>query len=333
MAAPLTTSSNFPPAVREDLLKDLLLRTTPELHYAKVAKKAAKAGNSGDTLIFRKVEALSLATVPLVEGVAPNGQRLTKADVSAVLRQYGDYVPFTDYVKAILDHPVLMAANEVLSEQLAQTMDQLDADTFSAGSSVLYGGTATARTDLLNTTHIVSETLLQKAIRTLHGNNAKKFTKEISATDKVSTSPVRPAFWAITSEDVGYDLENLSGFVPSVNYASSMSAMPGEIGSYRDIRFLVSTQAKKFLAGGGSASGVQATGGTADVHTILVFGREAVAEVPLSGKSAENIVHLPGSAGPADPLNQYGTSGWKATRTAVILDDNYMIRLEVAVSS
>lgn len=333
MAAPLTTSSNFAPAVRSDLFKDLLLRTTPEMHYAKVAKKAAKAGKSGDTLVFRRIEALSLATTPLVEGVAPNGQRLTKTDVSAVLAQYGDYVPLTDYVQAIMDHPILMNANEVLSEQLAQTHDKLSGDKFATGTSVLYGGTAASRTDLLDTTHIVSTTLLAKAVRTLQGNNAKMFTKEIGATDKVATAPVRPAFWAVTTEDVAYDLENLTGWIPSTNYASSMQAMPGEIGSYRNIRFLVSTQAIKFLGGGGTASGTQATSTLADVHTILVFGKEAVAEVPLSGKSAENIIHLPGSAGPADPLNQYGTSGWKSTRTQVILNDNYFIRLEVAVSS
>lgn len=333
MAAPLTNTSNFPPAVREDLFKDLLLRTTPELHYAKVAKKAPKAGKSGDTLIFRRVEALSKAKIPLVEGVAPNGQRLTKTDVSTVLKQYGDYVPLTDWVQAIMDHPILMNANEVLSEQLAQTLDELDGDTFVTGTNVLYGGTASSRTDLLDTSHIVSATLLAKAIRTLQGANAKMFTKEISATDKVATSPVRPAFWAVTTEDVQYDLENLTGWIPSTNYASSMQAMPGEIGSYRNIRFLVSTQAIKFLAGGGSASGVQATGGTADVHTIMIFGKEAVAEVPLSGKSTENIVHLAGSAGPADPLNQYGTSGWKNASSRVILNDNYLIRLEVSVSS
>lgn len=333
MAAPLTTTMNFPPAVRADLWADLLFRATPLLHYMKVFKKTPKKKNSGDQMIFRKVPPLATNTVPLVEGVNPTGKRLEKTDVTATIKEYGDWVPLTSHVQAVMDHPILMAANEVLAEQAAQSIDLLLADAAAAGTSVLYGGTAAVRTDLLGTSHIVSRTLLRKAIRTLEGNNARKFNKMISASEKVSTTPVWDSYWAITTEDVYYDLKEVQGFIPVAEYSQSTQAVPGEVGAFENIRFLVSTQAKKFLAGGGSASGTQATGGTADVHTILIFAKEAAACIPLNGESFENIVHMPGSAGAANPLNRYGTSGWVARQAQTILDDNYLIRLEVAVSS
>ena len=39
-----------------------------------------------------------------------------------------------------------------------------------------------------------------------------------------------------------------------------------------------------------------------------------------------------GSAGTADPLNQRGTVGWKATKTAEILVQQYMVRVETTAS-
>ena len=333
MAYPLTTSTNFPPAVAADLARDLLFRATPMLHYAKVAKKEGKPGNSGDTKIFRRVEALATNTVPLTEGVNPTGKRLTKTDVSAVLKQYGDYIPLTDYVQAIVDHPVLQAANAVLAEQAAQSLDLLLADISASGTAALLGGTASVRTDLLNTTHIISRTLLRKAIRTLEGNNARKFNKMISASEKVSTTPIWDSYWGITTEDVYYDLKDVDGFIPVAEYSQSSAMVPGEVGAFENVRFLVSTQAKKFLGGGGTAVGVQATSTVADVHTCVIFAREAIATIPLNGKNFESIVNPVGSAGAADALHLFGTSGWKATTAQVILNDAFLIRLEVTVSA
>jgi N4-gp56 family major capsid protein len=51
----------------------------------------------------------------------------------------------------------------------------------------------------------------------------------------------------------------------------------------------------------------------------------------ISGRSLQNIVKAVGSAGTADPLNQRGTSGWKASLAAKILQQLFMVRLEHAV--
>ena len=48
----------------------------------------------------------------------------------------------------------------------------------------------------------------------------------------------------------------------------------------------------------------------------------------LENGGLEVIVKPKGSAGTADPLNQRSTVGWKATKTAEILSEEYMIRVE-----
>ena len=49
-----------------------------------------------------------------------------------------------------------------------------------------------------------------------------------------------------------------------------------------------------------------------------------------TGGGLQHIVKPLGSAGSADPLNQRGTVGWKATKVAERLVEAYMIRVETA---
>ena len=52
----------------------------------------------------------------------------------------------------------------------------------------------------------------------------------------------------------------------------------------------------------------------------------------LQGGGLETIIKPLGSAGAADPLNQRGTIGWKATKAAIRLVEAYMVRVETASS-
>jgi N4-gp56 family major capsid protein len=157
--------------------------------------------------------------------------------------------------------------------------------------------------------------------------------------DAVATQPVREAYWAVTSPAVHFTLNSLPGWIPVANYANQDGVLPGEVGSFEDIRFLVSTKSKKYT--GATDSGATATAGQdiqtdgtySDVHTITIFGQDAFGIVPLDGNSFENIIHPSDSGGPGNPLNQFGTMAWKRNGTQVILDDNFMTRIEVAVGN
>ena len=66
------------------------------------------------------------------------------------------------------------------------------------------------------------------------------------------------------------------------------------------------------------------------VYSTLIVGDNAYGTTKLSGGGLEVIVKQLGSAGTSDPLNQRATVGWKATKTAIILVNEFMIRLETA---
>ena len=92
-----------------------------------------------------------------------------------------------------------------------------------------------------------------------------------------------------------------------------------------NIRFVETTEAKKW-----ANAGKETTGGSSDrdVYATLIMGKDAYGVTDITGGGLEFIVKPMGSAGTADPLNQRATAGWKAMKTAEILVDQYMIRVE-----
>lgn len=69
----------------------------------------------------------------------------------------------------------------------------------------------------------------------------------------------------------------------------------------------------------------------ASVGACLFIGADAYGITELEGMGMQTIIKPKGSAGSADPLNQRGTVGWKATHVAKILSELWMVRAEVAL--
>jgi len=90
------------------------------------------------------------------------------------------------------------------------------------------------------------------------------------------------------------------------------------------------------FADGGGAKGtmVSTTGTSADVYPMLAFGKEAWGQVALRGQGAIAASIIPvGQKTKDDPLAQRGYVGWKGWHCAVILNQLWMARLEVACTA
>ena len=83
----------------------------------------------------------------------------------------------------------------------------------------------------------------------------------------------------------------------------------------------------------GSIDGTTKAG--ADVHSTLIFGKDAYGIVDVGGSGALQIIIKPhGSAGTSDPLDQRATVGAKvAAYAAKILNELWIIRIEHGVSA
>ena len=320
-----TTLSQVAPGVQAFYDRNLLRRAQPNDVHGRFGQKRPIQSRSGNQIKFRRYSQLAAATAALTEGVTPTGSQLAVTDIVSTLAQYGDFIQLTDMVSMVNQDPVVTEATDVLGDQAGTTIDQVRRDVLVAGTNVAYAGGAASRAALITK---ITATDLDKAIRFLKSQNAKFMKEGLSSSENVGTGAIRKAFVALIHPDVEYDLEQIAGYRAVSDYGSQEGVMEDEVGAYKNLRFVTSTNCKIFA----DATTVQTAGfkGTTknDVYATLIIAADAYGITPLSGQGMNTYVKALGSAGTADPLEQRSTVGWKATTTTTILNQSWMIRLE-----
>lgn len=307
----------------------MLTRGVPYLVLEKFGQVYVMPNKSTKVAKFRRYNALALATTPLVEGVTPAGSKVTVTDVTATLEQYGDFVPFSDVIEDTHEDPFLQQVSDVLGEQAAQTMETIRWNIIKAGTNVFYAN-GSARTDV-NTP--ITLALQRKCTRALKRQNAAYITSVVASTPQFRTEPVEAAYIGLVHPDVENDIRNISGFIPTKQYGST-TPWANEIGAVEDVRYLRSTIFTAFADGGGAkGSMISTTGTSADVYPVLYVAKDAYGLVPLKGKDSMSIMVVNPKPAAGDPLGQRGTAGWKTMHTAVILNDLWLVRAEVAATN
>lgn len=304
--------------------KVLLERARKNLVYDMFGQVRNLPSMNTNIIKFRQYVALSQATTALTEGTTPSGSQLSVTDITATVYQYGDFVEYSDWLDMTGLDPIATEAASVLGQQMGETMDSIVRDQLVAGTNVKYGGSQSARGDL-TASHVIATADLDVIQRTLAVADAKRITSMVKPDEGYATTPVNASYIGIVHPRVAYTLKGLTGFTRVEYYANSANSVyTGEIGKYGDIRFIESTNAKVFTGEGSSS---------ADVYATLIFGADAYGVTSLT-ESSTGIVYKPlGSSGTADPLNQRGTVGWKAAKTAKILNQNWLVRYETGVAA
>ena len=285
-----------------DYLLDI---ATPLLVHDQFGQKHPIPKNGGKTIEFRKYSPLAKATTALTEGVTPDGQALNVSTITATVAQYGGWIKMTDMLLLTAIDNNMVQATELIGDQAGRTLDTITREVLNAGTNVQYGdgSSKTQRTALTQSDKLTVEAVF-RAVRTLKKGLAK---------------PIDGSYVAIIHPDVAYDLMTSDQWLDVHKYANTAEIYNGEIGKIGGCRFVETTEAKIFKDGGE---------GGIDVYSTLFFGANAYGVTEVTGGGLEHIVKQLGSAGTADPLNQVASVGWKATKTAEILVQPYMLRVE-----
>lgn len=300
-------SNDLSPEMKTFYDKTLLKFARANLVHDQFAQKRNIPKNGGKTIEFRRYSQLPKALTPLTEGVTPDGQNLNVTAVTATVAQYGGYITLSDVLMLTAIDNNLVEAIELLGDQAGRTLDTITREVLVTGTNVLYAGGRSARTSITATDKLTVGDI-KKAVRELKVGLAKK---------------IDGSWVAIVHPDCVYDLENDDEWVQASQYAGSTQIFEGEIGKLYGVRFVESTEAKVWAQAGASNISVYAT---------LVMGSNAYGTTEVEGGGLETIVKQLGSGGTADPLNQRATAGWKAMKTAKILYDDYIVRIESASS-
>lgn len=282
---------------------------------------------------FRRYEALPLSTTALVEGVTPNGTKPTITDYTATLVEYGDFIPYSGFMMDTHEDPILKEYGSLCVQQAAESVETIRYNAIKGGSNVFYanGARSTCNTP-------ISLAAQRKVTAALLRQRAEYINEIVSSSPDFRTEPVEAGFVAVHHPDVTNDIRNMQGFIPVKQYAANSKLLPNEIGAVEDVRYCRSVLFTPFLGAtgvtGGASTTMRNTGGFADVYPVLYLSKDAYGIVPLKGTNALALIaHNPGSSGTSDPLNQRGTLGWKTAQTALILNDLWIARLEVAVTA
>lgn len=286
----------------------------PQLVHDQFGQKRPIPAGGGKTIEFRKFSNLPKATTALTEGVTPDGQRLDVTSITATVSQYGDYITQSDVLELTALDNTILEATKLLGKQAGVTLDTVVRNVLQSGTNVMYcpkinasTGAETAVTSRANldATARLTVDVVEQVVAKLRANNAPTINGD---------------YVAIIHPYVAYDLMRDPEWIDAHKYAEPSNIYAGEIGKIGGVRFVQSTEAKIYT-GDGCPSGLA-------VFASLFLAQGAYGTTDITGGGLQTIIKQKGSAGTADPLDQRSSVGWKAMKTAEILVENYLVRVE-----
>lgn len=211
-----------------DRLIDLV---EPKLVHSQFAQKHPIPSGTGKTIEFRKWSSLPKMLTPLTEGVTPDGQKMSMSVITAHIDQYGGYVETSDILQLTAIDNINSQAIEQIARQAHRSIDTLDRDVMCAGTNVIYAGGKSARASLDGTCTLKVDDI-KRAVRQLKVMNAEPYDSD---------------YVAIIHPDVTYDLTNDPEWKYPHQYVDTGEIYSGEIGRIAGVRFVETTEAKKFV--------------------------------------------------------------------------------------
>ena len=272
------------------------------LVHDQFAQKRPIPKNGGKKIEFRKFASLPKALTALTEGVTPDGKKLSVTKIEAEVSQYGDYIVQSDVLELTSIDNTIVEATKILGRQAGLTLDTITRNVLQSGTNVFYcpkadGTAVTSRANLDGTCKLTVD-VVNRVVAFLKKNNAPKINGD---------------YVAIIHPLVAYDLMSDERWIESHKYAQPENLYNGELGKIGGVRFIESSEAKIYENG---------------VFGCLFLADGAYGVTEITGGGLETIIKQKGSAGTADPLDQRSSIGWKAMKTAEILVEPYMVRVE-----
>jgi N4-gp56 family major capsid protein len=297
-----TTSTTLSADLQTYFSKKLLVQAAYKTVLDQFAYVEKIPSASSKTISFTQYADLSPATTPLTEGTAPTDTALSSSAITATIDQLGAFVTLTDLAELTVKHPVTQKTTELLGVQAARSYDRTINSVVVAGTSVIYAAGRAARVNITATDYLTF-TEIRKGVAQLRNNGASEFDDG--------------NFVLVVDPSVETDLMGDTAFSNTV-YRQSDPAKGNEFYKGTITKFAGVTVVR--------TNNVPTIASTATVHTSYMFGQNAYAVSDLQTLA----MYREGPGSVSDPLHQKMTMGWKVGFKSVILNNNFMVRLESA---
>lgn len=299
-----TVNTDLSVEMKEFYDKTLIEMAGPELIHDQFAQKRPIPAGGGKTIEFRRYASFPKALTPLQEGVPPTSTVLEASAIKATVDQYGAFSKITDVLELTAIDNNIAEATKLHGRQAGLTLDTITRNAMHMGTRVRYCPSAaapdteiTTRGNLKADSKLTVDVIMQ-TVASLRASNAPT---------------IGGKYIGIIHPFVAYDLMRDPEWIEAHKYTDSTKLYNGEIGEIGGVRFIQSSEAKIYEGG---------------VFGTLIFGDGAYGTTEITGGGLKHIFKSKESGGTSNPLEQYSTVGWKAMKTAEILIDDYIVRVE-----
>lgn len=303
----------------------LLKRALPSVPMLGEGRKDSIARRQGKTIEWRYLDSFPRATTPLTEGTPPSETAMVWSKSTATVQQFGAWTKLSDLLVHQGIDPVWTEASEAFGEQAGQTLHTVLVNILAAGTNVRYADAVANRVSVA-TANVLDVAEIRRARRILAGANVRPYSDGYH-------SLVHPYSMELLTSDATIMSVAQYGAAGS-SKREGVDLLDGVVMRFGGFKFIESTDAPVFAGAG--AAGI-------DVYGSLFYGPDWFGEVDLAAAptgvtnadtnkvSGLRIMGVPiDEPSRSDPLAQYGTIGWKAWYTALILQQFRGVRVEHA---
>lgn len=310
-----TDSTGIKPDVKEHYHKTLITFADAKLVHDQFGLEIPIPEHGGKSMELRYFDKLPKNLNRLIEGVTPDGEELKVNTMNVELGQYGSYVTLSDVATKVTLDPLLVQASEAMGSQAGRTLDTVTREVITAGTNVYYAPSIVDNVE----TEIDSRANLDMTCRL----TPDLIFRVQALLEGADAETIGDSYVGIIHPYAKYDLIRTDDFIEMHKYAAVTELYKGEIGMIGNVRFVQTSEAK--VVGGSQHAGEGGKNNLA-VFITMILGKDAYATTYAKGLGLEHIYKPLGQG--QDPLNQRCTVGWKATKAAVRIKEQNMVRIE-----
>ena len=280
----------------------MALRSIPVMRAIADVKPVQQA-MPGSSVVFSIYSDLAAATSTLTETTDVSSVALgNPSQVTVTLQEYGSAVTTTKKLNLTSFNDVDAALADIIAYNAADSIDQVVAGVLTAGTNVIYAGTATS-TNSITSSMTLSVADIREAVVQLRTNKALPRIGELYA------AYVHPRQSADLRAEAG-----TGGFQELTKYVDRTPFVAGAVGVLEG-SFVVETPRVPYAANSNSVN----------VYKAIIAGREALAEA-----MAQDISTVIGPE--IDALRRFRTIGWYYFGGFNRLREAALYRIESATS-
>ncbi len=219
------------PTLQDYFQRRALKNVELNLNYLSDAQMIEQPKNNGKHVHFHRFTELPAITKPLLEGVTPDGQKLTETEFSVMTKPYGGYIAITDEFDLFHIDNMTQAASDRLNRQARLSIDTVGRDQIMAGLNVMYPGAVTSRASL-SKSNILTYAVIKRAVRNLKKKGAQPFPDGY--------------YHAKIDHDTYFDLTQDTHWNDVAKYQSDTRVQKYELGTIYKVKFFEVDNGKIF---------------------------------------------------------------------------------------